>query len=271
MLSVTVLIAGLALAAGSPQRNQLDNFSGSQFLCPEPYGYFADPYQCDKYYECSDDIPTPLLCEDGKVYDEFKGKAGHVDPCDIPYVVDCGERSLMQPASNFSVFCPRLHGIFADNQFCGKYYTCIDGLHTVTECPAGLHFDRKTGTCAWAAAAGRTNCGDERKCINDFCCEGAKDFTDFEGRPVPHPAFANLDDCQKFYVCHNGVTPQEASCSLGQVFNDVTMMCDYPENVAACADFYKNNPLFDVVYDDADGDGSPDFGVRRDFSQTSIN
>lgn len=71
------------------------------------------------------------------------------------------------------------------------------------------------------------------ECIDDFCCEGAKDFTDFEGRLVPHPAFANLADCQKFYVCHNGVTPQEASCSLGQVFNDVTMMCDYPENVDA--------------------------------------
>ncbi|ROT69664.1 protein obstructor-E isoform X1 [Penaeus vannamei] len=271
MLSVTVLIAGLALAAGIPQRDQLNSFSGTQSLCPEPYGYFADPIQCDKYYECSDGVPTPLLCEDGKVFDEFKGKAGHVDPCDIPYVVDCGERSLMQPASNSSVYCPRLHGIFADNQFCGKYYTCIDGQHTATECSAGLHFDRKTGTCAWPAAAARTNCAEEKKCIDDFCCEGAKDFTDFEGRLVPHPAFANLADCQKFYVCHNGVTPQEASCSLGQVFNDVTMMCDYPENVDACADYYKNNPLFDVVYDDADGDGSPDFGVRRDFSQTSIN
>lgn len=67
-----------------------------------------------------------------------------------------------EPASNSSVYCPRLHGIFADNQFCNKYYTCIDGQHTVTECPAGLHFDRTTGTCAWEASAGRTNCADER-------------------------------------------------------------------------------------------------------------
>ncbi|XP_037792469.1 protein obstructor-E-like isoform X2 [Penaeus monodon] len=264
MLSVTVLIAGLALAAGIPQRNQGDNLSASQFLCPEPYGYFGDPYQCDKYYECSDDIPTPLLCEDGKVFDEFKGKAGHVDPCDIPYVVDCGERSLMQPASNSSVYCPRLHGIFADNQFCNKYYTCIDGQHTVTECPAGLHFDRKTGTCAWEASAGRTNCADERKCINDFCCDGAKDFTDFEGRPVPHPAFANLIDCQKFYVCHNGFTPQEASCSLGQVFNDVTMMCDYPENVPACVGWYRDHPDFVDYYDDAGNPINPAEG-NEDF------
>ncbi|XP_042885547.1 protein obstructor-E-like isoform X2 [Penaeus japonicus] len=260
MLSVTVLIAGLALAAGIPQRNQLESFSGSQFLCPEPYGFFADLEQCDKYYECIDDIPKPLLCEDGKVYDEFKGKAGHVDPCDIPYVVDCGDRLLMQPPSNSSVYCPRLHGIFADNKFCNKYYTCIDGLHTVTECPAGLHFDRKTGTCAWEAAAGRTNCADEKKCINDFCCEGAQDFVDGEGRSVPHPAFPNLVDCQKFYVCHNGINPQEASCSLGQVFNEETMMCDYPENVFACIGWYRDHPAFADYYDENGTPINPSIG-----------
>jgi len=41
--------------------------------------------------------------------------------------------------------------------------------------------------------------------------------------------------------------------------------------VATLKDWFKNNPLFDVVYDEIGEGGKPNFGTRRDFSQTSIN
>lgn len=43
--------------------------------------------------------------------------------------------------------------------------------------------------------------------------------------------YAHPEDCQKFYVCLNGVTPREQGCSLGQVYNEETGKCDEPENV----------------------------------------
>lgn len=51
------------------------------------------------------------------------------------------------------------------------------------------------------------------------------------GRILPHPTFAHPDDCQKFYICRNGVTPQYGSCSAGSVYNEVSFKCDDPDNV----------------------------------------
>lgn len=55
--------------------------------------------------------------------------------------------------------------------------------------------------------------------------------TDSRGQAVAHPMYAHPEDCQKFYVCLNGVTPREQGCSLGQVYNEDTGKCDEPENV----------------------------------------
>ena len=64
-----------------------------EFQCPiDEDGFFADPIQCDKYYECVNGVAYQLLCDDGLVYDISKGGAGHADPCDSPYVVDCTDR-----------------------------------------------------------------------------------------------------------------------------------------------------------------------------------
>lgn len=51
------------------------------------------------------------------------------------------------------------------------------------------------------------------------------------GRILPHPTFAHPDDCQKFYICRNGVTPQYGSCSSGLVYNEISFKCDDPDNV----------------------------------------
>lgn len=55
--------------------------------------------------------------------------------------------------------------------------------------------------------------------------------TDEKGQVVAHPKYPHPTDCQKFYVCLNGVDKRPLGCPSGQVYNDVTQMCDAPENV----------------------------------------
>ncbi|CAL4066540.1 unnamed protein product [Meganyctiphanes norvegica] len=242
------------------------------FQCPEPFGAFEDPVQCDRYWKCEDGFPIPQLCKDGLVFDYYK--AEHTDPCDTPYVVDCLDRKVLQEPTFPSPACPRLYGTFADPDptICDTYFNCLDGNPNKVVCSPGLHFDENAGNCAWPRDAGRVDCGKKKNaCKGNFCCpDGEQLYQD--GTVNPHPTYPNLDDCQRFWVCLNGQEAvQEGSCTAGEVFNDVTNKCDYPENVAECLDWYKDHPLFDAVYDDVDGDGLKDFGVRRDFSQTSIN
>ena len=51
---------------------------------------------------------------------------------------------------------------------------------------------------------------------------------------LPHPS-----DCQAYYVCQDGVTPDKRGCPKGQVFNKKTSSCDKPANVPDCEDTYK--------------------------------
>lgn len=54
---------------------------------------------------------------------------------------------------------------------------------------------------------------------------------DVNGRATDHPKYPHPEDCQKFYVCLNGVTPREQGCSLGEVYNEEKQTCDEPDNV----------------------------------------
>ena len=36
--------------------------SATDFVCPEPYGFYANPDNCIKYYQCSDDIAQEIVC-----------------------------------------------------------------------------------------------------------------------------------------------------------------------------------------------------------------
>lgn len=60
---------------------------------------------------------------------------------------------------------------------------------------------------------------------------------DSRGMLVDHPKFPHPEDCQKFYVCLNGVTPREQGCSDGTVYNEEQQRCDAPENVPGWYEF----------------------------------
>merc|ERR1712165_679936 len=72
--------------------------------------------------------------------------------------------------------------------------------------------------------------------------------TDEFGQFDPHPKYADPNDCAKFYVCLNGISPREQGCELGLVYNELTKQCDAPENVPECKDYYA---FLDEDVDDA--------------------
>lgn len=142
-------------------------------------------------------------------------------------------RIHVEPAKGKNDYCPRKNGFFAhpDPTVCDAFYTCVDGDYIENKCTGGLHFDEYTGTCVWPETAGREGCVEQRKEVDGFQCPKDKKKNDDSGQIIAHPHFPHPEDCQKFYVCLNGVEPRELGCTTGEVFNDETKRCDAPENV----------------------------------------
>ncbi|KAJ2946613.1 hypothetical protein O0L34_g12671 [Tuta absoluta] len=215
--------------------------SGQEFQCPDKTGFYADPYQCDLYYKCSKGKAETKLCPDGLVFnDENPNK----ERCDIPSNVDCGDRKELQEPKP-TKDCPRQNGYFRhpDPSACDKFVYCSDGLPNEHPCPPGLIFDEETSNCDWKDAVNR-QCDHLTKDVLDdgFSCPDGEVMGP-NGRALPHPTFPHPEDCQKFYICRNGVQPQKGSCPSGKVYNEDTFMCDDPEKVPGCENFYEGQPL----------------------------
>jgi len=211
----------------------------STFRCPEPNGTFEDAVQCDKYYECYDGVAEERLCQDGLVFDPFSRKR---EPCDHYFNVDCGTRRELQPPQGKTDFCPRLNGFYAhpDPGVCHIFFACVDGLAEEYTCSSGLWFDEYTGVCNWPEVTDRSECKAGAYALDTtsgFQCPEKAPLDAF-GQADPHPKFEDPDDCAKFYICLNGVSPREQGCELGLVYNIGKGECDAPENVPECKDYY---------------------------------
>ncbi|KAL1139154.1 hypothetical protein AAG570_009214 [Ranatra chinensis] len=201
-----------------------------QFRCPEKNGYYPDPVQCDLYYHCQGGQFEEKLCPDGLVFDD--NNPSH-ERCDTPVNIDCGDRVELQEPKP-SKGCPRANGFFRhwEEDVCDKFVNCIDGVANEVPCPPGLYYDDDASSCKWAADSQRKNCNQAKrdKLEDGFSCpEG--EVSGPNGRTLPHPTFPHPDDCQKFYICRNGVIPQHGSCPAGAVYNEETFKCDEPQNV----------------------------------------
>lgn len=193
----------------------------------------------------------------------FDPKINRTGKCDQPFSVVCGERrklrkfeiqrflhstntivDFVEPPQGNTTHCPRKNGIFRhpDSTICDIFYICVDGLHTQEKCMAPLVFDESTGTCTWVDVAGRENCVAEKKVLKDgFTCPKVDKF-DKNGQVIVHPQFEHPDDCTKFYVCINGIEPREVGCeNLDEVYNHETKLCDKPENVPGCEDWFEGS------------------------------
>nr|XP_018906591.1 PREDICTED: probable chitinase 3 [Bemisia tabaci] len=198
--------------------------------CPEPNGYFADGYQCDKYYVCTDGVITEKLCPDGMVFNDYNPS---VEKCDLPFNIDCSQRPERQTPKP-SQHCPRQNGYFAheDGHICDKFYYCVDGKYNAITCPAGLVYNENTGICTWPDEAKKKHCSSQE--VFQFSCPNVSTT-----EAQQHPRYADPQDCQYFYVCINGEIPRRNGCKMGQVFNDASKACDWPRNVPECVDWYK--------------------------------
>ncbi|CAH1154685.1 unnamed protein product [Phaedon cochleariae] len=210
--------------------------TSGQFKCPQRTGFFPDPEECDIYYICSRGAYEQKFCPEGLVFDD---KDPNQERCETPANVDCGDRTLLQE-SNSSPGCPKANGFFPHPTDCTKFHNCEDGIPTRLSCPPGLVYDIETSNCAWPKNSKRAECFKPNKDVleDGFECPGG-DTEGPNGRTLPHPTFAHPDDCQKFYICRDGVSPQKGSCSPGTVYNEDTFRCDEPANVPGCEDYYS--------------------------------
>jgi len=228
MLGTAILLLPLVVSAVLGQSN---------FRCPEKDGYFEDQQQCDKYYDCLDDIAEERLCPDGLVFDPFSRKR---EPCDHYFNVDCGDRLELQPARGPSDLCPRLNGFYShpDPSVCHIFYACVDGVAEEYTCSSGLWFDEYSGVCNWPEVTDRQECkADAYETASGFSCPEKPDADEF-GQFDPHPKYADPDDCAKFFICLNNISPREQGCELGLVYDELSQQCNAPENVPECKDYY---------------------------------
>jgi len=212
------------------QTQQSHRQTESASECPEPFGFFADAEQCDKYYQCEDGVAKEKLCPDGLVFLEA---GSSIEKCEFPFAVDCSGRPKLQP-SQPALNCPRKNGYFAheNEKICDKFFFCVDGSYNAITCPAGLVFNNATGTCTWPDQAKKNYCSSGE--LFDFTCPATGDL----GEAI-HPRYADPKDCQAFYVCIDGKIPRKGGCSVGTVFNEQSGQCDKPKNVPECKDWYK--------------------------------
>jgi hypothetical protein len=236
----------------------LEEVSG-EFKCrPGSDGLFAHPEYCDRYFECQNgQLIKKKLCSDGLGFDPEKSP--EEDPCDhIHNIKDkCKTRPKLQKPQPGDGFCPRQNGVYPspDPSECGSFYSCLNGVGSLMQCADGLHFDPDIGTCVWARESSRKGCLSALKRAQQAEAATKKPFQNAnddvkEGQSLPngfkcpggklgiHPALPHPDSCRLYYVCLNGVTPNEAGCVSGLVFNKDTAKCDDPQNVRGCEDTY---------------------------------
>jgi len=151
-----------------------DNDDDNGFVCPEYWGYFADPNNCIKYFVCSAGIPERMTCR------KQNGIQLHYNEknvwCDWPEKVDCGNRPVCdvndencdgdnEPTENpidpteapVTVTCESLGHCSTKEEGDLKplgpcescFCECSHQSYWQICCPAGLVFNPEKNMCDW--------------------------------------------------------------------------------------------------------------------------
>jgi len=228
-----VTLAVLALC--TPGLCQVENsFAGDSFDCPddEP-GFFPHDFSCDKYWHCEQRVSELKTCGNGLAFDDTDPQYVR-ENCDYLHNVDCGvNRTELEPPKS-APNCPRLYGIFPDENDCATFWSCWNGDANRYKCPPGLAYDRKQRVCVWADKV--FECKAEQK-EGQFECPAEQTNGFGTYALYPHP-----EDCRMYYVCMNGA-PREYGCPLGTVFRlgelEGAGQCWDPAEVPDCEDYYS--------------------------------
>lgn len=207
------------------------------FKCPDEYGFYPHSQSCDKYWKCDGNVAELKTCGNGLAFDDTDPKYLK-ENCDYLHNVDCGQRTLLETPIS-TPHCPRLYGIFPDEQKCDTFWNCWNGEASKYQCSPGLAYDRDARVCMWADQVPECKVDEV---ANGFNCPAAGDVTN-TGSFSRH---AHPDDCRKYYVCLEG-TAREYGCPIGTVFKigdgEGTGNCEDPEDVPGCEDYYGDLDL----------------------------
>ncbi|KAL9708391.1 hypothetical protein quinque_011909 [Culex quinquefasciatus] len=191
--------------------------------CPEKYGRYPVPDECDAYIECIEGIPERKLCPDGLLFNDKLNLFSY--PCQYPIDVDCSSRPRTQPAIP-SDDCPHQFGYYklGDRSQCGQFMNCDNGKGHVLDCPYGLAFNSATYQCDWPDLV--EDCDEEA--YLGFRCPPQGELK------APIRFFRAPDDCRKYFICVDD-KPRVNLCGPEQAFNELIRACDGAENVTGCA------------------------------------
>ncbi|RWS21890.1 chitin binding peritrophin-A-like protein 2, partial [Leptotrombidium deliense] len=128
--------------------------------------------------------------------------------------------------------------LYQDSRDCTKFIQCDKGDAFEKQCPENLYFNDKLGVCDWSDVA--EGCGLPKSL--PFNCP---QYNEEDYNAIGDPRFPDSTDCRKLWVCirheYNGVNvllPRHLSCEEGKVYNQDDQICDYPENVRGCENYY---------------------------------
>ncbi|GBO41021.1 hypothetical protein AVEN_265598-1, partial [Araneus ventricosus] len=119
--------------------------------------------------------------------------------------------------------CPGSFGYYRHEEKCNQYYHCTEGVATLKECPEGLYFNSKSGTCDWPKDV---NCRASQSHLERRC----RRFTEVFRCPANRSYVAATPHCDMFFDCRTGKACAKR-CPDGLYFNPETSMCDLPINV----------------------------------------
>ncbi|XP_026677439.1 mucin-5AC-like [Diaphorina citri] len=138
--------------------------------------------------------------------------------------------------------CSR-QGYFVHPTGCNRFYRCVkfnqytdDWTVFEYDCPAGLAFDERWEVCVWPGSL-----------PDGGACQGSSEIAPVPRNRFQCPAqpgyYADPENCRWFFACldhaGDGVTPltaYEFRCPFSLVFNEQTLVCDWPWNVQGCGE-----------------------------------
>merc|ERR1712202_95109 len=163
--------------------------------------FVSDSQQCDRFHMCD---------ENGALAAEFL----------------CEDGLVFDTISN----CPRQNGKWAVDETCNQYIDCTNGIERLVTCQNHLVFDDSTGDCEHPDAANRDGC----------TAEGLYGFSCPTG--VSQSRHAAESDCRAFFTCavYTNYHPRLGGCPVGTVYNPDRQICDEPENVPSCKNYYES-------------------------------
>jgi hypothetical protein len=119
-------------------------------------GWFADEFNCRKYWHCFEDEGEHMLCPEGQLYDPVNVW------CNWNYNVDCGDRPICgacdtdceetttRGPTTTHATCTHectADGLFEEGCCENAYCQCFGGIGYVQHCSADLVFNTAVGTC----------------------------------------------------------------------------------------------------------------------------